>query len=39
MLMGRSAIRGLLLSINWMFGKQKEHETDPNDLGAEGGPP
>ena len=35
----RRAIRGLLLSINWMFGKQKEHETDPNDLGAEGGPP
>ena len=35
----RRAIRGLLLSINWTFGKpQEEHERDPNDLGGEGPP-
>jgi hypothetical protein len=37
----RRAIRGLLLSINWTFGKpQKEHENAPNDLGGgDPGPP
>src|SRR2546427_4877774 len=36
----RRAIRGLLLSINWMFGNpQKEHERDQNDLGGDAGPP
>src|SRR2546427_1981086 len=36
----RRAIRGLLLSINWMFGNpQKEHERDKNDRGGDGGPP
>jgi hypothetical protein len=36
----RRAIRGLLLSVTWTFGKpQREHERDPNDLGAGEGPP
>ncbi|HXM37983.1 MAG TPA: TonB-dependent receptor [Gemmatimonadales bacterium] len=37
----RRAIRGLVLSVNWRFGKpQEEHGRDPNDLGGEvGGPP
>jgi outer membrane cobalamin receptor len=37
----RRVIRGLLLSINWTFGKpQQEPERDPNDLGGgDSGPP
>src|SRR6267378_3540406 len=36
----RRAIRGLLLSVNWMFGKPKEeHNREPNDLGGDVGPP
>ena len=36
----RRAIRGLLLSVNWMFGNPpKEHERDQNDLGGDAGPP
>ena len=36
----RRAIRGLLLSISWTFGKpRKEHERDPNDLSGGEGPP
>jgi hypothetical protein len=36
----RRAIRGLLLSVNWTFGKPKEeHTREPNDLGGDVGPP
>jgi len=37
----RRAIRGLLLSVNWTFGKpQEEHNREPNDLGGgDVGPP
>jgi hypothetical protein len=36
----RRTIRGLLLSVNWTFGKPKEdHERDTNDLGGDVGPP
>jgi len=36
----RRSIRGLLLSINWTFGKpRKEHESDPPDSGGGEGPP
>ncbi len=36
----RRSIRGLLLSINWTFGKpRKEHESDPTDSGGGEGPP
>jgi hypothetical protein len=36
----RRAIRGLLLSVNWVFGKpQEEHNREPNDLGGDVGPP
>jgi hypothetical protein len=35
----RRAIRGLLLSVSWTFGKPKEHETDPIDPNAGEGPP
>src|SRR5467141_2115823 len=36
----RRAIRGLLLSVNWTFGKPKEEENrEPNDLGGDVGPP
>jgi len=35
----RRVIRGLLLSVNWMFGKSKDdHNREPNDLGGEGPP-
>jgi hypothetical protein len=37
----RRAIRGLLLSVNWIYGNPKnEHERDQNDLGGgDAGPP
>jgi hypothetical protein len=35
----RRAIRGLLLSVSWTFGKPKEHESDPIDPNAGEGPP
>ena len=35
----RRVIRGLLLSINWTFGKPPKEREEPNDLGGEGPPP
>ena len=36
----RRTIRGLLLSVNWTFGKpREEHNREPNDLGGDVGPP
>ncbi len=36
----RRVIRGLLLSVNWMFGKpHEERDREPNDLGGDVGPP
>ncbi len=36
----RRVIRGLLLSVNWTFGKPQEgHNREPNDLGGDAGPP
>jgi len=36
----RRTIRGLLLSVNWTFGKpQEEHNREPSDLGGDVGPP
>jgi hypothetical protein len=36
----RRVIRGLLVSVNWTFGKpQEEHTREQNDLGGDVGPP
>jgi outer membrane cobalamin receptor len=36
----RRVIRGLLISVNWMFGKpQEDHRPNPADVGGDAGPP